>query len=183
MGELLKNLPAWAGTLPGWITSAGVVGLLGLLLRYQLGRQKLQIDAAQVDINAQQIANTDEADIRDHYAEEVKELRAALKEQSARHQQRENEMDDRYRRLLQESEARHEECQTQRRELRHDMDRLLDEMAGLRRTIVQYSAEGVVRLGEISGARASEEVERAAHSTLEQIDRVAGQVERDAEQE
>ncbi len=59
------------GTIPGWITAAGSISILGVVLRYRLGWRKLDVEAQAVQVTA---ANVREADIRDHYADEVKRL-------------------------------------------------------------------------------------------------------------
>jgi hypothetical protein len=64
------------GTIPGWITSAGVIAILGIVVRWQLGLRKLSIAAQQVDVNAAEVRNKDTADARGHIAEEMKALRA-----------------------------------------------------------------------------------------------------------
>jgi hypothetical protein len=67
------------GTIPGWITSAGVLGILGLVIRWQLGLKKLAIEAQQVSVNAKKVDNEDRADARDHIAEEMVALRNNVK--------------------------------------------------------------------------------------------------------
>jgi hypothetical protein len=47
------------GTIPGWITSAGVIAILGIVVRWQLGLRKLSIAAQQVDVNAAEVRNKD----------------------------------------------------------------------------------------------------------------------------
>jgi chromosome segregation ATPase len=66
------------GTIPGWITSAGVVAMLGLIVRWQLGLKKLSVEAQQVDVNAAEVRSKDAADKRDHIAEEMSALRANI---------------------------------------------------------------------------------------------------------
>lgn len=65
------------GTIPGWITSAGVISILGIVLKWQLGLKKIGLES-------QQLANADRADARDHIAEEMVALRmnvASLREE------------------------------------------------------------------------------------------------------
>jgi hypothetical protein len=53
MARLLdEHSPELLGTIPGWITSAGVIAILGIVVRWQLGLRKLSIAAQQVDVNA-----------------------------------------------------------------------------------------------------------------------------------
>jgi molecular chaperone DnaK (HSP70) len=72
------------GTIPGWITSAGVVAILGIVVRWQLGLKRFAVAAQQVDVSAQEVRTRDDADKRDHIAEEMGELRknvAGLREE------------------------------------------------------------------------------------------------------
>jgi hypothetical protein len=52
------------GTLPGWITAAGVAAILGVVLRYRLGVGRLNLEGRKQD-------DANEKDIRDHYSEEL----------------------------------------------------------------------------------------------------------------
>lgn len=141
MTAFFETLPSWAGTLPGWITSAGVLGLLGLLVRYQLGVKKLEIEAKQVSINAAATDNADEADIRDHYADEVRQLRTRLDDQSKRHG------DD-----LEKVENRLRECRDREEELLDSVRALKDTVSGLIRIIAQASASQAISLSPAASA-------------------------------
>lgn len=69
MGAFVPVIPTeLLGTIPGWITSAGVITILGIVLRYRLGWKKLSIEE-------QATANADRADARDHISEEMVSLR------------------------------------------------------------------------------------------------------------
>lgn len=98
------NIPqAVLGSIPQWITAGGMVGVGGMFLRFILGRKRL--------------TNADTADLRDHYAEELTSLRKQIIDIGQHHLEREREIDDRWRRLLAESEDRHSECVRQREAL------------------------------------------------------------------
>lgn len=90
--------------VPEQLVAGGVLGslgvLLGLLVKLQLGGKKLEV--------------ADTADLRDHYAEELTSLRRQIIDMGEHHLGREREIDDRWRRLLAESEERHAECVRQR---------------------------------------------------------------------
>lgn len=103
-------LAAFLGTLPGWITSVSVVGMLGIMVRGYLGKGRLAIDAKQVNVTA-------EGKLREHYANELGSLREQIIKMGQHHLDREREIDERWRKLLQESEQRHEECVAQREQL------------------------------------------------------------------
>lgn len=70
--------PDLIGTIPQWLTFGGVATILGIVLRYRLGLRKLAVEADQVKVNARQVDNADAADVRDHFAEEIQNLRAEL---------------------------------------------------------------------------------------------------------
>lgn len=90
-----------------------------------------------------------EKNIRDHYAEEVERLRTAL-----------GNIEEHYRRMLDDSDRRHAECQRDRDDLRKEVTRLQEEVRGLRDQIREYSADKLLRLESMP--RPSE---RAPHAT------------------
>jgi hypothetical protein len=114
------------GTIPGWITSGGVIAGLGILVKRELGLKKLSIDSS-----AQEA--TSESAIRDHYSKEVARLTSNL-----------TELEARYRKLLDESEARHEKCVGDRDALREQVDALEDKWRGLLRVVTQASIDKVL---------------------------------------
>jgi hypothetical protein len=132
-------------TLAGWFTAIGSMGslatLMTLLLRWDLGRGKLSIER-------QKQHDTDEADIRDHYADEVRQLRDRLDAQSGRFKKDLQELEDRYKRLLHDSERRHDQCQEDRDQLKERVENMSDEIRGLVRLIAQNSANAVIRMGD-----------------------------------
>jgi flagellar motility protein MotE (MotC chaperone) len=71
--------PDITGTIPQWITAGGMVSFLGILAKWHLGQKKIAVDALQVRVEAKRVENADAADVRDHLADEVKELRAELR--------------------------------------------------------------------------------------------------------
>lgn len=89
------------GTIPQWISAAGIVSFLGLFVKWQLGIRKLSVDAQEVNVSAQTARNADTADIRDHYAQELARLTKAINEITADHEQCKRERDQ-YRREVQE---------------------------------------------------------------------------------
>lgn len=139
--EFWNHLPAFAGTLPGWITSGGVIGILALFLRYNLGIRKLRIEAGRVEVEANEVSDRDEADIRDHYADEVRQLRERLDRQSERHRE-----------ILAASDLKHEDCQRDREQLREDSRSLKDIVRGLIRIITQASASKAILLDSHASA-------------------------------
>jgi hypothetical protein len=76
-------MPPDFGNLPQQITAVSVGGiflsLAGLLLKWVLGKGQLSIAAQKVAVEAKQVANADAADVRDHFAGEIKELRDELR--------------------------------------------------------------------------------------------------------
>lgn len=137
--------PEFLGTIPGWITAISSSGVLGVAAYFLLGRQKL--------------TNADEADIRDHYAEELVALRKALETAGERHARRERlflirerHQETRHRELLQEGERRHQECVEAREQLRDQGRELKDIVAGLIGIIRQASASQAILLGDEASA-------------------------------
>lgn len=150
------------GTLPGWITATGIVGMFGILVRWRLGIGKQKIESDQVIL-------ANESDIRDHYAAEVQGLRSALAASSSRHLDRERELDERYRASLTETEGRyrgllsdadqqHRSCMKDLDEQRDKVEALRDLVAGLNRIITQASVSKAIQLGDM----VSSDVEAAA---------------------
>ena len=109
-------------------------GCLGVILRH---RQVIR-----------GLANADIADIRDHYAAEVK----------------------RYAEEVQRVTARQLECEERERSLRHRITELEDAIRGLKDQLRTQSADRVIALEE-RGDRPSEAVLRAAHS----VKRITGE--------
>jgi hypothetical protein len=141
--------PEFIGTIPGWITSAGVLTMLGLLFRWQ--------------VQNRQIGQGDTLNIRDHYAKEVASLRARLDTQAGQFRQDLDAMDKRYREIIGQSEKRHEECLNDRDKLRQEVGILRDEINGLVRVITQASIDRVVMLGEDVPEDIRAAAERAQH--------------------
>lgn len=133
--------PDFLGTLPGWITSASVVTLLGMLLRHHIQHGRLTLDD-----RAQKA--TSEAAIRDHYAQEVNALRGQLDRQSKSFREDLASLEKQWRDLLREAEERHEQCLKDRDALRERVSDLEDELRGLIRLITQASVDRVLMLGE-----------------------------------
>lgn len=118
------------GTIPGWITSAGIVTILGVVLRYRLGWRKQTLG--------------DDADIRDHYAQEVAALRGKLDGQGAHFLSLEKHWRD----ILEGSDRRHQECEEARQAMRREINKMHEEIAGLRTQIRAASTDRVLRMEE-----------------------------------
>lgn len=127
--------PDFLGTLPQWLTLGGVSGIIGIVLRYRLGSQKL--------------SNADEADIRDHYAQEVAAMREKLDRQETHFQLLEKhlrEMIAASDQRAEESDRRHAECEAARQAMRREIDGMHDEIRGLKRQIPEVSADKLLIL-------------------------------------
>lgn len=121
--------PAFLGTLPGWITAASTLtGLFYAILRFGLRWRDQSLGA--------------EANIRDHYAKEV----AALREQVMRESAEFTKVEQHLRAMIQDSDRRHEECESSRRIMRREIDDLHAELRGLKLQVSQYSADKLVEL-------------------------------------
>lgn len=136
------TLPEYLGTLPQQITAAGMVAILGLYARWHLGLKKLKGDS--------------EADIRDHYAQEL----SALREKLNRQEQRFMDLEGHWRKMLEASDHRHEECEEARQTMRNELSAMHGEIAGLKRQLVRYSAERVVTLPGVEETHAAAAAER-----------------------
>lgn len=112
------------GTIPQWLTAIGLTGVLAAYWRR--------------DVQIRGLQNADKADQRDHYAEELSSLRKQIIDMGQHHLTREREIDDRWRKLLKESEERHEECVRQREELRQQVIEIDDRLKGTIRQFLQF---------------------------------------------
>lgn len=75
----MNDLPQWAGTIPGWITSAGVVTMLGMWLRY-LTQRRTQDGERLTDLEKEnRHLRKDIDDVRERCAKETDELRARIR--------------------------------------------------------------------------------------------------------
>lgn len=149
--ETTNAVPDVLGTVPGWITSGGIMGILGLLIWWQMGNRKIGVD--------QQVQfNVDKADIRDHYAEEVSALRARIDTQAANHatrvtdletryQRNIGEVEERFARALRDAEERHADCMRDKDGQHDEINNLKDQVAGLRRQIGLQATDRVLELG------------------------------------
>lgn len=131
---MVSNLPGFIAesTLPQWITAFFGGGTFVALLRLLLAWRKQSLES--------------EEQIRDHYSTEVAALRDQLQK-----------IETHYRRMIADSDDRHEKCQEDRDLLRERVKHLEDEVSGLRRQIVASSADRVISLSgsEAPEARAS----------------------------
>lgn len=107
-------------------------GALGIVLRYINRRAEIH--------------NQDEANIRDHYAGELKALREKLDSQEEHFRA----MEKHWREMLEASDRRHQECEEARQALRREIDKMHAELTGLKRQISEYSADKMIELVERS---------------------------------
>lgn len=114
----------FTGTLAQWITSAGIVALIGILLRNQQINRKLTYDEG--------------GNLRTHTGVELSSLREQIIKMGEHHLEREREIDDRWRLLLKESEDRHAECQRQREELGEKVAKIGEELTGAKRQFIHF---------------------------------------------
>lgn len=132
-----------AGSLNVILNIAGLLlggTALGVVLRYKLGVKRL--------------TNENEADIRDHYAAELERLVGKMDAREKHFLDVERHL----RELIATSDKRHEECELARSEDRRERAKMQDEIDGMKRQILRYSAEGVLMLSE----QPSDAVSRAA---------------------
>jgi hypothetical protein len=166
-GELL-------GTLPQWLTAAGMASLFGLILRWQVVNRKLGIERMSA-------ASAAELGVGSLYAAEVQALRARLDSQSERFSRALSEMEARNSEALAEqerrhqaaiaaSEERHEDCLKDRDSLRGEVSVLRNEINGLIRVITQASIDRVVMLGDSVSIDVKEAAARAQEMITQGMD-------------
>lgn len=127
--------------------NAGTINIVLNLLGVLLGGGAL-VGVLRFLNNRQSIRNADEADIRDHYADEVAQLRGQLVI-----------LEKHYRDMLASSDKRHAECEDARTEMRGRVSDLENHVKGLEAQIRQYSSETVLKL---AGQQPSDHVVEAA---------------------
>jgi hypothetical protein len=143
------NLGPFLESVRPWISPVALTAILGVVLTHRLGLRKLKVEADRVEIEDRAVHDKDEADIRDHYAQEVAALRGALQAASARHRE--------------ETEgivAKLRDCRASEDRLLDKVRELKDVVAGLIRIITQASASEAIRLGPAASA----EIQAAARS-------------------
>lgn len=145
---------------------AGVINIALNLLGVLLGGGAL-VGVLRYLNNRQSIRNADEADIRDHYAEELERQTAAV---AAAHERHNAALEASDRRLV-ECESWASKSRLEIRALNQKVDDQQDEITGLKRQIARYSAEGAIMLAD---QVPSEEVENSAHRVINEIDKKEG---------
>lgn len=150
--------PSLTGTVAGWVTAGGVTTIAAILAYVYIWRGRIAVDAKRV-------ANENEADIRDHYADEVRQLRQQLERQSTRHGRVLRVAEGRARQAALDAEARHEQCVRDRDELRDKVWALKDQVSGLVRLLLQNSAAGTLILS-------ADQVSNAVREAAERVDRL-----------
>ncbi len=180
-----EKLPDIMGTIPGWIGTGGIMGLLALAIFYLLNSRKIGVDEKRVGIERETQQDKDKADIRDHYAAEVASLRDRIDKQAERHgvnvaaiearyKKMLDDAEDRYRKSIEEVEAhyrralvdadkRHDDCVKDRDALREEVAGLKSEIDGLRRQFAAAGADRVIALGEPGHRPPSDAVVESAH--------------------
>lgn len=160
------NLPDILGTVPSWLTGGGVLGILGLLIWWQLGLRKIDVEQIGID-------NQDRADIRDHYAAEVAALRQRIDAQAQNHATRVADLERRYQENVSEAEARwrkavrdveerHEKCERELSLQAEKVRKLEKDYAGLERQILTQASDRVLALGAPGRPQPSDDVLAAA---------------------
>lgn len=115
--------PDIIGTVPQWITAISSTTLAGALVT-------LIVQWWRRGVSLKGLENANEADIRDHYAEEVAALRGQLLS-----------IEKHYREMLEQSDRRHAECEASRGVMR-------EELEGLKKQFRAASADRVLRMEE-----------------------------------
>jgi biopolymer transport protein ExbB/TolQ len=129
--EVLPSLSG-AGTLAQWLIALFSGATFAAVLKFTLGWRGQSLD-------------TDEK-IRDHYSKEVLRLTARLDDLNKVFRDEMQSMEEHYRKMLDASDHRHEECQKDRDSMRQEMIEMHEEIAGLKRQIAQYSSNRLLVL-------------------------------------
>jgi hypothetical protein len=136
------------GTTAQWVTSISATGvfvtLLGLLIRGVLGWGRLSNEA--------------DNSLAGHTAKELQSLRDQINSMGKHQLEREREIDDRWRKTLAESEARHDECVKQRETLGRKVIELEAKLIGTIRQFIHFQqriAEAIAKGADTRGLLAS----------------------------
>lgn len=113
--------PDFIGTVPQWITAISSTTLATALVT-------LIVQWWRRGVSLKGLENADEADIRDHYAQEVAALRGQLLS-----------IEGHYRGMLVQSDQRHAECEAARATMREELD-------GLKKQFRAASTDRVLRM-------------------------------------
>lgn len=120
----MADVPALVGTVPGWISAGGIVGLLTLLVRFVLGNKKLDNDAAE--------------QIRVHYDAQIKLLWDQLNQTREDSDRRIIAIREEYERQIKVIRTEHD---TQTKDMKAEID-------GLRKQLLAYEAAAMRNLPE-----------------------------------
>lgn len=129
--------------ITGWISSGGIIALVGLWFRRDIALRKL--------------SSTEAGDLRDLYAKEL----AAVRTERAQDREEALKVEVHLRKMVEMSDKRHEECEEARQAMRKEMDEMHNEIAGLKRQIPVASAD---KLMVLDGRLPSEAAPHAAAS-------------------
>ena len=137
MSIVAGQVPIIAGTLPQWIAALFSAGIFGAILKFGLGWRGQTLDS--------------DEKIRDHYAKEVARLTDQLNQKSLAWTEQIQGLEAHYRKMLEESDRRHEECQIDREALRKELNDMHAELTGLKRQIARYSTDKLLVMDDESG--------------------------------
>lgn len=118
--------------ITGWITSGGIIALVGLWWRR--------------DVALRKISSTEAGDLRDLYAKEL----AALRKERTQDREDALTVEKHLREMVDMSDKRHAECEVSRQEMRQEMDKMHAEIAGLKRQVPAVSADKLLVLEGVS---------------------------------
>lgn len=137
------SMPSWLGTIPGWLTSVGTLGILGILTRTQVANRRITVDEAKIE------GELDDR-LRAHFAGELNRLRQEIN--SAKED-------------VHAAKERQTQCEEREHKLRLRVRKLEDQLTGIVRSL---SVEGSLRILDIT-EHPSDDIIRAAISSLENI--------------
>lgn len=136
--------------ITGWITSGGIITLVGLWWRR--------------DVALRKISSSEAGDLRDLYAKEL----AAVRAERAQDREEALNVEKHLRDMVNQSDKRHEECEAARQLMRKEMDEMHDEIAGLKRQIPAASADKLL----VMDGRSPSEIAPHAAASAERVKRI-----------
>lgn len=175
-GDVFANLGPIIEAVRPWIATGSLVGILGVVSVNQLGNRKVRVDESRVALDARKLQGENDRASDEILTREVRQLRRRLDVQAGRHRRERVEDQAAFKKLLDESEDRHDKCLADRDNLRELVFALRDQVSGLQRIITQNSANAVLAIG---GPELSPDVQHAAELVQKLFERPFNADDRD----
>lgn len=145
-----------------WLTTLFSAGTFAIAANAYRTWRRGKTDDLKIEADTLKI----EADVADrlsaHYATELASLRDQIIKSGEAHQDRQERADRRYTASMEAADQRERECQEQVGTLRKEIQKLSDEVFGLRRQLSQTSRSAIILAGHVPTDNIAEAAERAA---------------------